>query len=307
MFLAGCSTRKGCGSILGSADGERWEVLHKDEGKDRAYTFYAFAQANGVIVAVGGGDSPYKTGPLRVLASKDGKSWEGPCFRFESSGPFLCVAHGKDRFVAQGGSGYIGCFSYSSDGKDWADPDKKRLPGYGGEHSMIKKLAFGNERFIGIGSYRRLMTSADGMTWKDNPDKERPPFISLAFGNGLFVAGGMHGLRMSSKDGLRWENKAEGEIGEHINEIVWTGKEFVGIGVEVTFKSPDGVSWTKHATQVRPARAGYGNGLFLCSNLRGTEAHRSKDAVQWERIAPIQDTLFFGGFTYCPERGALAP
>ena len=164
---------------------------------------------------------------------------------------------------------------------------------------MVKKLAFGNGRFVGIGAYRRLVTSSDGKAWKDNPDKDRPPFISLAFGNGRFVAGGMHGLRMMSKDGLRWENKAEGEIGEHINEIVWTGKEFVAIGVEVTFRSADGDRWTKQATKVRPARAGYGNGTFLCANLRGTEAYHSSDAVKWERIPPIKDHLFFGGLAYC--------
>ena len=91
----------------------------------------------------------------------------------------------------------------------------------------------------------------------------------------------------------------EGEIGEHLNEIVWTGKEFVAIGIEVTFKSPDGIRWSKHPSNVRPARAGYGNGIFLCANLRGTEAHHSRDAVKWERIPPIKDHLFFGGLAYC--------
>src|SRR5947209_7673303 len=179
MFLAGCSHRKGFGSIYGSEDGRRWELLYRDEGKERAYTFYAFARAGGTTVAVGGGDSPSKTGPMRVLASRDGKGWEGPLFRFELSGPLLCVARRKDRFVA----------------------------------------------------------------------------------------GGMHGLRMTSKDGLRWENKVEGEVGEHLNEVVWTGTEFVAVGVEVTYKSADGVRWTRHPTEVRPARAGYGNGVFLCANL----------------------------------------
>lgn len=297
MFLAGCSNRKRNGSIFRSEDGRSWDVVHVD-AKEQSFTFYAFLKARGLIVAVGGGDSPEKNGPVRILTSTDGKKWEGPCFSFVSSGPLVCVADGKERIVTHGGSGYVSCFSYSTDGKEWANPDKNRLPGYGGEHSMIKKLAFGNDRFVGIGAYRRLVTSADGVTWKDNPDKDRAPFISLAFGRGMFVAGGMHGLRMTSKDGLVWENKVEGEIGEHINEILWTGEEFVAIGIEVTFKSSDGLRWTGHPTQVRPARAAHGKGLFLCSNLRGTEAHWSRDALTWEKIPPIPDHLFFGGLGY---------
>ena len=300
MYLAGCSEPKGRGSIFGSPDGVRWERVYQEDTKERAYTFYDFLQADGLTVAVGGGSGMDKNGPARVLASKDGVAWAGPCFKFESSGPLLCVARGAGRFVAHGGSGYVSCFTHSADGVDWADAGKNRLPPYGGEQSMVKKLAFGNGVFVGIGGYRRLVTSADGVTWTDHPDKDRPPFLSLAFGGGRFVAAGMHGLRMSGADGLRWEARAEGEIGEHLNEVVWTGREFVAIGVEVTCKSPDGITWSKHPTNARASRAAHGDGLFLCANLRGTEAYRSRDAVTWERIPPIKDHLFFGGFGYRP-------
>lgn len=298
MFLAGCANRKNCGSIFRSADGLKWELVFRDEGRDktRVYTYYDFLQADGKIVAVGGGDGPYKSGCARVLSTTDGKTWDGSLYHFELSGPLLCAAYGKSRFVAHGGSGYVSHFTSSADAKTWTDPDKGRLPWYQGEQSMVKKLAFGNDHFVGIGAYRRVVTSADGLTWKDNPDKDRAPFISLAFGNGRFVAGGMHGLRMTSADGIHWDGKAGGELGEHINEVVWTGEEFVAIGIEVTYKSADGVRWTRHATKVRPARAGYGNGLFLCSNLRGTEAYRSTDAVDWERLAPIPEHSYYGGF-----------
>jgi len=301
MFLAGCSEPKGRGAIFGSADGVRWDLIYQEETKDRAYTFYAFHEAGGMTVAAGGGSGMDKNGPARLLVSRDGKAWDGPCFKFESSGPFLCVAGGNGRTVAHGGSGYVSCFTHSADGVTWADADKNRLPGYGGEQSMVKKLAFGHGGFVGLGAYRRLVTSADGVSWKDNPDKDRPPFLSLAFGGGRFVAAGMHGLRMSSADGLRWEARADGEIGEHLNEVVWTGEEFAAIGVEVTYKSPDGMAWSKHTTNARASRASYADGVFLCANLRGTEAYRSRDAVAWERIPPIKDHLFFGGFGHRPD------
>src|SRR5262249_37665119 len=148
-----------------------------------AYGFFGFTRGNGTIVAVGGGDNISKGGIVRMLASKDGTSWEGPTFRFDNNGAMLCVAHGKDRFVSHGGEGPWSYFSSSKDGKEWSDPSKGRIEKWQGWEKMIRKVAFGNDLFLGIGATRRVLTSPDGQTWKDHPDPERtrPPFISLAF------------------------------------------------------------------------------------------------------------------------------
>lgn len=304
MFFAGATDKKTLGCIYASADGETWNLVHKEKAKDNkergAYGFFGFARGNSTIVAVGGGDNVSKGGNARMLASADGTTWDGPIWRFENNGAMLCVAFGKDRFACHGGEGPFAFASSSPDGKDWSDPAKSRLEKWQGWEKMIRKIAFGNDRFLGIGASRRVLASADGLTWKDHPDPERkrPPFISLAFGNGVFVAGGMHGLRATSTDGVRWDNVVQGEIGEHINEIVWTGREFVALGIEVTYKSPDGATWTKAATDVRPARGCHGAGVFLCTNLRGTEVYRSEDAVHWKTIPRLADGFFSGAFAY---------
>jgi hypothetical protein len=304
MFLAGATDKKTFGRIYTSDDGIKWNVVHQEKAKDNkergAYGFFGFTRANGTYVAAGGGDNISKGGNARMLASKDGKTWDGPIWRFDNGGAMLCVAHGKDRFVSFGGEGPFSFFSTSKDGKDWSDPSKSRLEKWQGWEKMIRKIAFGNDRFLGIGATRRIVTSADGLTWKDtpDPDRKRDPFISLAFGNGVFVAGGMHGLRATTKDGERWENMVKGEIGEHINQIIWTGKEFVGLGIEVTYKSPDGVTWTKAVSDVRPARGCYGNGIFICTNLRGTDVYRSEDAIHWKAIPRLDDCFFSGAFAY---------
>jgi hypothetical protein len=306
MFFAGATDKKTLGCIYKSADGESWELVHKEQAKDNkergAYGFFGFARANGTIVAVGGGDNISKGGCARMLASKDGTTWDGPIWRNSGDphGAMLCVAHGKDRFVCFGGEGPWSYFSTSTDGKDWTDPSKSRLDKWQGWEKMIRKAAHGNDVFLGIGATRRVVTSGDGQMWKDHPDPERtrPPFISLAFGNGVFVAGGMHGLRATSKDGERWDNVVKGEVGEHINEIIWTGREFVALGIEVTYKSPDGVTWTKAVSDVRPARGCYGADLFLCTNLRGTECYRSGDAIHWKATPRVADCFFSGAFAY---------
>ena len=90
------------------------------------------------------------------------------------------------------------------------------------------------------------------------------------------------------------------QAGEHLNEIVWTGKEFVALGVEVTYKSPDGIQWVKHTTNVRAARGCFDAGVFLCTNLRGTELYRSEDAIKWEAMPKLPD-CFLSGALACFE------
>ena len=300
MFLAGCSEPKGRGAIFGSADGLRWDLIYQEEAKEKGYTFFDFLDAGGMTVAVGGADGMSKNGPARILVSKDGKGWEGPCFKFDSSGPFLCVARGNGRIVAHGGSGYVSCFSYSSDGVAWADADKNRLPGYGGEQSMVKKLAFGNGLFVGIGAYRRLVTSSDGVTWKDNPDKDRPPFLSLAFGNGRFVAAGMHGLRMSSADGLRWGPSPRARSASTSTRSSGPARSSSRSASRSPASRPTATRGRSTRRTPGPRAPPSETGSSCCANLRGTEAYRSRDAVTWERIPPIKDHLFFGGFGHRP-------
>jgi hypothetical protein len=304
MFYAGATDKKSFGCIYRSADGESWELVHKETAKDNkergAYGFFGFARGQDTIVAVGGGDNISKGGNARMLASKDGATWDGPIWRFENNGAMTCVAFGKDRFVSHGGEGPWAYFSTSTDGKEWSDPSKNRIEKWQGWEKMVRKIVHGNDVFIGIGATRRVVTSTDGLAWKDHPDpnRSRPPFISLAFGNGVFVAGGMHGLRATSKDGEKWENTVTGEIGEHINEIIWNGKEFVALGIEVTYQSPDGVTWTKSVSNVRPARGCFGSGIYLCTNLRGTECYRSEDAIHWKAIPRVAECFFSGGFAF---------
>jgi hypothetical protein len=300
MFYAGTTDKKTFGGIHVSEDGVTWTQVHKETAKDKkergAYGIFGFAKGSGTIVAVGGGDNISRGGNARMLASTDGRTWEGPTWRFENNAAMMCVAFGKDRFVAQGGEGPFAFFSNSPDGREWSDPSKNKIEKWPGWTKMILKLVYGNDRFVGIGATRRVVTSVDGQAWKDHPDEARvrPPFISLAYGNGVFVAGGMHGLRATSKDGDTWENVVTGEVGEHLNDILWTGSEFVALGIEVTYKSADGVTWRKSASDVRAARGCYGGGTFLCTNLRGTECYRSADAIKWEPLPAVPDTLFSG-------------
>src|SRR5947209_18969057 len=99
MFFAGATDKKAFGCIYTSADGETWTLVHKEKAKDNkergAYGFFGFARGNGTFVAVGGGDNISKGGNARMLASRDGTTWDGPIWRFENSGAMTCVEIGR--------------------------------------------------------------------------------------------------------------------------------------------------------------------------------------------------------------------
>src|SRR5437667_7980406 len=115
MFYAGTTDRKGLGGIHASEDGLQWKQVHQETPKEKkervAYGFFGFAQGNGMLVAVGGGDNVSKAGNVRVVTSRDGTSWEGPIWRFDNGGAMNCAAFGKDRFVCHGGEGPWAFFS----------------------------------------------------------------------------------------------------------------------------------------------------------------------------------------------------
>src|SRR5579859_1082114 len=163
MFYAGTTDKKTFGGIHRSEDGLSWTLVHKETAKDKkergAYSFFGFAGANGTIVAVGGGDNISRGGNVRMVASSDGTSWQGPTWHFENAGALTCVAYGKDRYVSHGGEGPFAFFSSSPDGSEWSDPSKNRIEKWQGWTKMVQKLTYGNDRFVGIGATRRLVTS----------------------------------------------------------------------------------------------------------------------------------------------------
>jgi hypothetical protein len=110
-----------------------------------------------------------------------------------------------------------------------------------------------------------VTTSADGVKWTSAivADKKTPH--DIAFGNGRFVIVGSHGLRETSRDGVTWANRALGDKDELLTSVVWTGSEFVAAGNKGAYSSADGVEWKKCAMKL-PSRFCFGANIFVgCS------------------------------------------
>lgn len=263
------------GMRLVSEDGATWK--NEQLGKD-GEVYRGAAVCNGWAVAVGtyGGNNIF-------AATRDGTAWKTGSKDGKYANYVRGLATGKDTFLAVGGDpGSVGSSRpfvlLSPDGVTWTD--FVMIPG----KNIIRRVAFGNGLYVGVGDRGRRAASADGKDWKDAPGvKAIDTLVDIAFGAGVFVGVGLHGLRMSSKDGLIWTDRQTGEEGEHLNSVVFAGGRFVAVGTGATWFSPDGLKWERKPNKDAPQIVAFGNGAFVGAKWKG-RILRSTDALEWREV-----------------------
>jgi hypothetical protein len=277
------------GLRLVSENGSEWKnTLAGKEGE----TYRCVAFGNGRFVAIG------SYGGANIFAStRDGAAWDTSTKDGKYSKYIRGLGFGKGGFVGIGGDpGSVGSSSpfvcRSTDGVKWGDYEE--IPG---KH-ILRRIAFGNERFVGVGDRGRRAASIDGREWKDAPDvKAIDTLVDVAYGKGVFVGVGLHGLRMASEDGLRWTDRQLGEEGEHLNTVVWAADRFVAVGAGATYVSTDGKTWKREPNRAAPPVVAFGGGVFVGSNWRG-RLLRSTDGAAWREVHKCEhhvEALAFGG------------
>lgn len=259
---------------MSSPDGLTWKV--GAVGKE-GETLRAVAFGNGVFAAVGG----YGWGDQLMGVSRDGVEWQITPKQKQTN--YRTILFGKDKFFAfTGDPGSVGdakpVVATSPDGIEWTGP--QRISG----NWMLRRVAFGNNLYVGVGDRGRRSVSPDGLEWKDAAGvKAIDTLIDIAYGNGTFVGVGLHGLRMSTKDGLEWSSPERGLEGEHLNAVVWAKDRFVAVGAGATMISTDGLKWDRVPNQDAPLSCVYGNGVFLGANWKG-RLMRSTDGIAWMQV-----------------------
>ena len=263
------------GLRLSSTDGKEWSNLQT--GKE-GETYRAVCFGNGVFAAVGsyGGDNI-------LAATTDGVAWKTGKREAKYVHYLRGLGFGNGQFMGLGGDpGAVGISNpflmTSTDGMTWSEAQP-----IGGKN-MLRRICWGNDRFVAVGDRGRRAMTKDTKTWIDAEKvKAIDTLIDVTFGNGRFVGVGLHGLRMSSEDGVAWSERLVGEEGEHVNSVLWTGERFVAVGQGATYLSPDGLQWERIPNKNAPLIAVFGQGQFIGSNWRG-RILRSSDAVTWEDV-----------------------
>ena len=263
------------GLRMTSTDGSSWSNL-KTGKEGEVYRAACFGGGRFVAVGSYGGSNIF-------AGSRDGAAWEPKTLDAKYSKYLRGVGYGRGEFIAIGGDpGSVGSSSpllvRSADGVSWGDYVEFK------GKNILRRIAFGDGRFVGVGDRGRRATSTDGLDWVDAPDvKAIDTLVDVTFGGGSFVGVGLHGLRMSTRDGLAWGHRQVGEEGEHLNSIVWTGDRFVAVGAGATYESPDGERWSRRPNRDAPLTVAFGAGVFVGSHWKG-RILRSTDAVDWRAV-----------------------
>jgi len=276
------------GLRMTSSDGAAW--VNAQTGKEgEVYRAISFGNSRFAAVGSFGGANLY-------ASTADGATWQTGSRDARYVSYLRGIGFGKEVFIGLGGDpGSVGdskpFVMTSTDGQAWSD-----ITPIAGRN-MLRRVCYGNDRFVAVGDRGRRAASKDGKEWTDTPNvKAIDSLIDVTFGNERFVGVGLHGLRMSSEDGVTWSERLVGEEGEHINSVLWTGERFVAVGQGATYISPDGRKWERLPNANAPLIAVYGEQRFVGSNWRGRLLH-SKDAVTWQDIFQAEqhvEALAFG-------------
>jgi len=275
------------GQRVVSLNGRDW-TSHELGKEGEIYRTVAFGK--GRAVAMGS----FGSGNI-ITSTGDGKTWEPRAFKDGKYSRYVRgVCFGPGRFVAVGADPIF--TMASEDGLHWSD--YAHLTGENRQQHILRRLAYGNDRYAAIGDFGRRSVSKDGLEWTDVPKPNAAEtLIDIAFGRGLFSGVGLDGLCMTSEDGLTWTRRYSGEEGEHLNTIVWTGDRFVAVGQGASYFSPDGKAWERQPNNNAPLTTAYGAGVFVGAHWKG-RLLVSEDAITWTPVFKSEhhfEVVAFGG------------
>ena len=235
------------GYIATSPDCETWTIISYD-----GFNLRAIAYGISKFVAVGGDGYAF--------VSADNGEWVQSSIIMHSDGSstskdtLKAVAYGSYLFVAIGYG-----IHYSYDGKSWSAGVNSN-PGNIYEKSW-EAVAYGNNKFVVIGSDGYVSTSSDGRQWNTlQQGYTNLPNNAIAYGNGKFVAVGDDGYVSVSTDGTTWT--APKQIGTYAwHNVIYTNDRFIAVsGTHVT-TSIDGITWTS-PTEIKDAAGNNLTGIF---------------------------------------------
>lgn len=154
-------------------------------------------------------------------------------------------------------------------------------------------LVHANGRWIGVGSFGKIVISTDGVAWTQLPAITEATLRAVTHGGGRFVACGDFGTVVTSVDGLVWELRNTGsslplkDVAYGAGTFVMTGRKDGSSDPPRFFSSTDLLTWTTFNTEGAPSSSSagvtsvsYGNGRFIIP-FPGSQMFVSSDGLAW--------------------------
>jgi hypothetical protein len=180
-------------------------------------------------------------------------------------------------------AGYSGIRVVSRDlGKTWVE--KVTSGGGGDDPNLLRGIGCGNGLCVAgggsAGATGRLITTADGKTWKEFNTGDSG-ISDVAYGNNIWVGVSGH-YAVRSEDGYKWEvhtDKGFLGFGGILRKMTFAGGKFIawGDGGKRVI-STDGRSWQKLSSGSEWRSLTFGNGVFVAV---GSNRQTSTDGITW--------------------------
>ncbi|MBI5773210.1 MAG: hypothetical protein HZA89_05635 [Verrucomicrobia bacterium] len=199
------------GKTATSSNGFAWTLRETGEGK----TLEGITWGKGQYVAVGAEGT--------VMTSSNARNWASHVQ--PASNNLVQVAFANEFFA---------CLDYnegsvlvSADGVVW---NQQPLTNSG----VLRKLRSIGNYFVGLGDWGRVVTSVDGVSWKElRPSQTNTPYYDLTYANGTFVlVGGNYNGQfwrlLTSTDGTNWTQRTISGVRDLLSVAYGSGTFVVG-------------------------------------------------------------------------------
>lgn len=230
----------------------------------------------------------YASDTSKFAYSSDGEIWafvNAPSTSVQASWKDIIYADGK--FVVIGNANGTTSANYSAVSTDGINWTVGNFPTGGTPYS----IAYGNGRFVVVGSNTVSAHSTDGLNWTRVLLPSSCQAMIVAFGNGKFVAPNPNGYVCAySTDGSSW---TMGDIiASEFSRITFNNGRFVSVGNKSIQYSDDGINWT---SVTPPMSANWyaltsGEGYYIALGYRKSDFIYSADGATWQiATAPVSD------------------
>jgi len=152
-------------------------------------------------------------------------------------------------------------------------------------------IAYGNSKYVVVGSEGKAAYSSDGITWQAVVDSKITSIINgITWGNDKFVVVSNNGQIVYSSDGITWQKVSDSKFGyTTIRNIAWGNSKFVAVGSDGKIAySSDGITWQAVADSKFGTTDIYGvawcNNKFIAVGNEGKMSY-STDGITWQAVA----------------------
>ena len=242
-----------------------------------------------------------------ILTSKDSKTWSEKILDYTP----LSVAR-RITSVAGGNNGIVAlqdiAILKSDDGVSW----KKITTDLTGYYMSLKSVAYGNGKYVAVGTYKQIAVSDDGLKWELiswSSNSADYHIYKVLFADGRFFAVGMSGVIRTSEDGRNWTAyslpsnffNAPADYLNDMYDITYGNGKFVAACYLALISSTDGTTWeeVKSTGQLLSHQIVFGNNRFVTYNHNNFIV--SEDATTWIKH-PMPDTGRYGLIRFCNDR-----